>query len=231
MLLLFVMGNKRSKVKKLIISVAVIAALVAAYFYLPSILGDSTFPLKYPESIKKWSKEYNEDPFLVAGILMLESGFNPQAQSPVGALGMAQIMPATGKTIAKGVGKTDFTTADLYDPEIAIQFCTWHIHVLKEKYGGNEVAALAAYNAGGGNADKWLRMGLLQDPSTNSYAKKVLDFKAVYHKLYQDKLELTSGAVVEDNKPVVKITDSTSRNIVWGQALKNLISVFYGPSE
>jgi len=221
------MADKRSRTKKAIISIAILAAIVAGYFYLPTILGDSVFPLKYADSIKKWSKEYNEDPFLVAGILMLESGFNPQAQSPVGALGMAQIMPPTGRSIAKGVEKTDFQTSDLFDPEIAIQFCTWHIHVLKEEYGGNEVAALAAYNAGGGNADKWLRMGLLQDPSTNSYAKKVLDYKAVYHKLYQSQLDL-NGPTIDTSKPIVKVNDTTSRNVVWGQALKNLVNVFYG---
>ena len=222
------MVDKRGRVKKIIISLVIIAVLVAGYFYLPTILGDSVFPLEYAESIKKWSRDYHEDPFLVAGILMLESGFNPQAQSPVGALGMAQIMPATGRTIASGVGKTDYQTSDLFDPEIAVQFCTWQIHVLKEKYDGNEVAALAAYNAGGGNADKWLRMGLLQDPSTNSYAKKVLDYKTVYHKLYQAQLDLNSLSPVEDEKPVVKIADNNSRNVVWGQTLKNLISLLYG---
>jgi soluble lytic murein transglycosylase len=228
---LFTMGNKRSKAKKIIISLAAIGFLVAGYFYLPSILGDSVFPLAYQDSIKRWCQEYNEDPFLVAGILMLESGFNPTAQSSVGALGMAQIMPATGKTIAQGVGKTDYKTSDLYNPEIAIQFCTWQIHVLKEKYDGNEVAALAAYNAGGGNADKWLRMGLLKDASTNSYAKKVLDYKAVYHKLYQNELDLNVTEATEITTPVVKVSDNTSRNVVWGQVLKNLVSVFYGTNN
>lgn len=224
------MADKRSRTKKIIISLAIVAALVAGYFYLPMIFGDSVFPLKYPDTIKKWCKEYNEDPFLVAGILMLESGFNPQAQSPVGALGMAQIMPPTGRSIAKGVGKTDFTTNDLYNPEIAVQFATWQIHVLKEQYGGNEVAALAAYNAGGGNADKWMRMGLLKDPSTNNYAKKVLDFKAVYHKLYQNELDLNAPPVV--TAPIVlKQVDAPSRNVVWGQMLKNLISVVYDVNQ
>ncbi|MEI6144360.1 MAG: lytic transglycosylase domain-containing protein [Candidatus Berkelbacteria bacterium] len=223
------MADKRSRIKKVIISIAVLAAIVAGYFYLPSILGDQVFPLKYQDTIKKWCKEYNEDPFLVAGLLMLESGFNPQAQSPVGALGIGQIMPPTGRSIAKGVGMTNFQTSDLFNPEIGIQFATWQIHVLKEEYGGNEVAALAAYNAGGGNADKWLRMGLLKDPSTNSYAKKVLDYKAVYHKLYQDQLDLNGPATTAaSDKPIVKVNDAPSRNVVWGQALKNLVTVFYG---
>lgn len=228
------MNNKRSRVKKVIISVAVIAAMLAGYFYLPSILGDSVFPLKYADSIKRWSKEYNEDPFLVASILMLESGFNPQAVSPVGALGIAQIMPPTGRTIASGVGKTNFVTSDLYNPEIGIQFCTWHIHVLKEKYGGNEIAALAAYNAGSGNADKWIRMGLLTNPNDNSYAKKVLGYKDVYHKLYQSQLDINGSigsAGSEASKPIVMVSDTPTRNIVWGQALKNLVSVFYSTDD
>ena len=226
------MGNKRKRAKKVILSITILIAMLAGYFLLPSVLGDSVFPLKYADSIKRWSSEYHEDPFLVAGILMLESGFNPQAVSPVGALGIAQIMPTTGRTIASGVGMANFKTSDLYNPEVGIQFATWHIHVLKEKYGGNEVAALAAYNAGSGNADKWLRMGLLTDPSSNSYAKKVLDFKAVYHKLYQSQLDLSGGvgsapSSADQNKPIVKVNDNPSRNVVWGQALKNLVSVFY----
>ncbi|MFA5158116.1 MAG: lytic transglycosylase domain-containing protein [Patescibacteria group bacterium] len=228
------MSDKRSRVKKVIIGVAVLGALLAGYFYLPSIFGDSVFPLKYADSIKRWSKEYNEDPFLVASILMLESGFNPQAVSPVGALGIAQIMPPTGRTIASGVGMTNFTTNDLYNPEIGIQFCTWHIHVLKEKYGGNEIAALAAYNAGSGNADKWIRAGLLNNPNDNSYARKVLGYKDVYHKLYQSQLELSasvSTAPSEPTKPIVKVNDTPTRNIVWGQVLKNLVTVFYSTEE
>jgi soluble lytic murein transglycosylase len=223
------MADKRSRIKKVIISIAVLAALVAGYFYLPGVLGDEVFPLKYQDSIVKWCKEYNEDPFLVAGIIMQESAFNPNAESPTGARGLMQISPSTAKGIAEGTGFQNFSVDQLYNPDVSIQFGTWYIHVLKQEYGGNEVAALAAYNAGGGNADKWLREGLLQDPSTNGYADRVLNYKSVYEKLYQNELSLTAPATATASTPIVmKNVDSDSRNIVWGQALKNLVSLFYG---
>ena len=194
------------------------------------ILGDSVFPLQYTEIIKKWSRNYNEDPFLVAAIIMQESGYNPKAQSPVGAMGLMQIMPATAKGIASGVEYPNFTTDKLYDPEVSIQFGTWYIHVLKEKYGGNVTAALAAYNAGSGNADKWIRMGLLNSPNDNSYARRVQDYMGVYHKLYENQLNLNSAAPA-NTSIVLKKVDSPSRNIVWGKMLKDLVTVFYNTEE
>jgi len=220
------MTNRRKTVKVIIISAVIVAVLTAGYFYLPMILGDSVFPLQYQDTIKKWCRQYNEDPFLVAAIIMQESGFNPKATSPVGAMGMMQVMPATSRSIASGVEYQNFTTDKLYDPNVSIQFGTWYIHVLKEKYNGNVTAALAAYNAGSGNADKWLRMGILNDPSGNGYARRVQDYMQVYRKLYQNELDLNAPPPVAP-PPVMKKVDEPSRNIVWGQMLRNLVTVFY----
>lgn len=219
----------RSAVKTLIVSFVLIVMVVSGYFYLPSILGDSVFPLEYEETIKKWCTEYNEDPFLVAAIIMQESGYNPRAQSYAGAMGIMQIMPATGRSIAKGVGIPNFTTDMLFNPEIAIQMGTWHIHVLKEKYGGNVAAALAGYNAGTGNADKWIRMGILNDlpyGETRKYVVNVQEYMQVYHKLYQDRLQLT-GEPVGEPVSIVKKEEEPSTSVVWGRMLKELVSVFY----
>lgn len=224
------MVDKRLRTKKIILSVAIVVILVAGYYCLPMILGDSVFPLQYQENIKKWSKAYNEDPFLVAAIIMQESGFNPRANSPVGAMGLMQVMPPTGRSIAAGVEYPNFTTDKLYDPDTSIQFGTWYIHVLKEKYGGNVTAALAAYNAGSGNADKWLRMGLLTKPSDNGYANRVQDYMQVYHKLYQNDLDL-NAAPPAASQPAIKKVDEPSRNIVWGQMLRNLVTLVYDVNQ
>jgi len=224
------MKKVRLTVKKIIISLVIIALIVAGYFYLPIILGDDIFPLEYKETIKKYCTMYNEDPFLVAGIIMQESGFNPGATSYAGAMGIMQIMPATGRSIASGIGYPNFTTDKLYDPEVAIQFGTWHIHVLKEKYGGSVPAALAAYNAGTGNADKWIRMGILNDlpyGQTRSYVINVQEYMQVYHKLYQNELELTGASSVSAEPIPLKKEEEPSRNVVWGRMLKELVKVFY----
>ena len=228
------MQKVRSKVKTIIISAVVVILIGAVYFWLPSILGDSVFPLKYQDSIKKWCVAYDtadpECPFQEAGILMMESGFNPTSVSPVGAMGIAQIMPATGRTIAFGVGYPNFTINKLYDPEVGIQFSVWQLHVLKQKYGGSFPAALAAYNAGTGNADKWVRMGIINDmPSggVGSYIRNITGYVAVYHKLYQNELQVTGGIASTSTTPIV-VKQAQSNNVVWGQMLKNLVKVFTG---
>ncbi len=220
------MADTRSRTKKIILTLTIIAVLLAGYFYLPMILGDAVFPLQYQDTIKKWSREYNEDPFLVAAIIMQESGYNPKANSPVGAMGLMQIMPGTGKGIASGVGYPNYSSDKLYDPDVSIQFGTWYIHVMKEKYGGNVTAALAAYNAGSGNADKWVRMGLLNSPNDNRYAKNVQEYMEVYHKLYQRELEL-GGQPLPADPIALKKQEEPSRNVVWGRMLKDLVKVFY----
>lgn len=228
------MTNRRTAVKVIVITSVIVGILVAGYFYLPTIIGDAVFPLKYQDTIKKYCQMYNEDPFLVAGIIMQESGFNPQATSPVGAMGIMQIMPPTGRSIASGVGYPNFTPNDLYNPEIAIQFGTWHIHVLKEKYGGNEAAALAAYNAGTGNADKWLRAGLLNNipgGQTNRYVRNVQDYVQVYHKLYQNELQLTGSSSPTAGAVPLKKQEEPSRNVVWGRLLKELVKIVYNPEQ
>jgi soluble lytic murein transglycosylase len=219
----------RSAIKTLIISLILVVVVVAGYLYIPCYLSDSVFPLHYEDTIKKWCKEYNEDPFLVAAIIMQESGFKPRAKSYAGAMGIMQIMPTTGMSIAKGIGIPNYTTDMLYNPEIAIQMGTWHIHVLKEKYNGDIPAALAAYNAGTGNADKWIRMGILNDlpyGETRKYVANVQEYMRVYHKLYRDRLELI-GEPVADPMPIVKKQEDPPTSVVWGRMLKELVSVFY----
>lgn len=218
---------KRSKLKIALTSILIVVLLVSGYFYLPDILGDQVFPLKYQDNIKKWCTAYNEDPFLVAAIIMQESGFSPDAESSTGARGLMQIAPTTAKGIASGVEYPNYSVDKLYDPDVSIQFGTWYIHVLKEKYNGNITAALAAYNAGTGNADKWIRAGLLNSPSDNNYAYKVQNYMAVYQKIYPNELSLTASA-----KPSSEIkleqNSGANKNFVWGQMLKQLVSVYYG---
>ncbi|MCX6812027.1 MAG: lytic transglycosylase domain-containing protein [Candidatus Berkelbacteria bacterium] len=228
------MQKVRSKVKTIIISSVAVLLVAGGYFWLPSILGDSVFPLKYQDTIKRWCVAYEptdqECPFQEAGILMMESGFNPTAVSPVGALGIAQIMPATGRTIAYGVGYLDFTSNKLFDPEIGIQFSVWQLHVLKQKYGGSFPAALAAYNAGTGSADRLIRAGILGQAGsggTASYIRNITDYVAVYHKLYQNDLQITGGVASVSTTPIV-VKQAQTSNIVWGQMLKNLVKVFTG---
>ena len=105
-----------------------------------------------------------------------------------------QITPQTADVIAHLSGGTQFVTGDLSDPEINIRYGTFHLRYLLDRYDGNEVAALAAYNAGPGNVDSWggaaLDLDAIPFPETRAYVEEVLDKRQEYRDNYADDLGL-----------------------------------------
>jgi soluble lytic murein transglycosylase len=131
------------------------------------------------------------DPDLVAAVIYAESKFRDQT-STAGARGLMQITPATADTIEKLSGGTTFNFDDLADPELNIRYGTFYLHYLLQRYGGNETAALAAYNAGPGQADAWGGSNLgVEDitiSETRHYVTKVLEKKKEYRHKYGKQL-------------------------------------------
>ena len=84
-----------------------------------------------------------------------ESKFRANAKSSSGAIGLMQLMPSTAHGIAVHTGGSQFQTQDLYDPEINVRYGSWYLRHLLDKYG-DERTALAAYNAGQDNVDRWM---------------------------------------------------------------------------
>lgn len=118
---------------------------------------------KYEDIIAKMSEKYNVDANLIKGVIKAESGFNPKAQSPVGARGLMQLMPAT----AKGLGVTD-----IFDPVQNIEGGTKYLRRMLDKFDGDTKLALAAYNAGPGAVDKY--NGVPPYKETQQYVKRIL---------------------------------------------------------
>ena len=211
------MNKKRKNFNIFAVFVLVCSLAVSVYYYVPTIFGDTVYPLKYANWITQYSKECNVDPSLVAAVIMQESRFNPDARSGAGAQGLMQFMPGTANTMAKELGIKNY---NIFDPETSIHFGACHLRDLITKYNGNTDAALAAYNAGTGNVDNWLSLGILNKipfRETNNYVKKVNNYQNVYKSMYATELGL------EPIKLEQSSSDSKVRSFVWGQIFSNFL--------
>ncbi|NDE13623.1 hypothetical protein EBZ80_01690 [bacterium] len=114
------------------------------------------YPLAYPEVVDEFARQTGIDKYLILSIMRTESHYNPEAQSPVGAQGLMQIMPATAVRIARLLGDTTFNTSELRKPRISIAYGAYYLEKLLRFYGGNYGLAAAAYNAGPAVVNTWL---------------------------------------------------------------------------
>jgi soluble lytic murein transglycosylase len=116
------------------------------------------YPLKWWETIQQESRRHNLDPYLIAGLIRQESIFNPQARSRANALGLMQLLPSTGRLVARryGIGGWSVRASDLYDPILNIQLGTAYVAQLIEQFGRLEYS-VAAYNGGPTRVARWLR--------------------------------------------------------------------------
>jgi soluble lytic murein transglycosylase len=148
------------------------------------------YPLRYEEIIRGHAQNYSLDPQLVAAVIYQESKFDPDAVSPSGAVGLMQLLPSTGQGIADRTGGENWTPDDLKNPELNIRYGSWYLRHLLDKYG-DEKLALAAYNAGQTNVDRWRDQGVgIQFPETRAYVERVQKLKRTYAEAYAAELGL-----------------------------------------
>jgi peptidoglycan lytic transglycosylase len=154
-------------------------------------LRELTLPLRHEDIIRQQAAEKHVDAALIAAVIYAESRFIEQT-SPAGARGLMQITPETALEVEKHSGGTTFTIRDLSDPEINIRYGTYRLREMLDRYDGNEVAALAAYNAGPTNADRWggMQMTLsdIRYPDTRAYVEEVLDKQQAYRREHAKEL-------------------------------------------
>jgi soluble lytic murein transglycosylase len=149
------------------------------------------YPLKYESIVSGHARNYRLDPALLAAVIYQESKFRSNVKSSSGAIGLMQLLPDTAKGIAVHTGGNRFRVSDLYNPEINIRYGAWYLRHLLDTYG-DERTALAAYNAGQENVDRWrAKREPVQFPETRAYVARVERLKGIYRRTYGAELGLT----------------------------------------
>ena len=133
---------------------------------------DLSLPLSYSDIIRQQAAEKHLDPALVAAVIYAETKFDPRPSS-AGAEGLMQMLPQTAEFLARRSGATTFRISDLANPAVNIAYGSYYLRYLLNEYDGNEVLALAAYNGGETNVDRWLDAGSQRRPSLHRVADPV----------------------------------------------------------
>ena len=169
-----------------------IAVLVAPLFQ--KAIRDLSLPLQHSDIIRQQAAEKHLDPALIAAVIYAETKFDART-SPAGALGLMQIEPETAQFLAHRSGATTFTIGDLGSPQVNIAYGSYYLRYLIDHYGGNVTLALAAYNAGQTNVDRWVQssgegLTVRQIPfgETRAYVSRVLWAQRQYRHTYASQL-------------------------------------------
>jgi soluble lytic murein transglycosylase len=190
----------RRRRRTLLVLVAVALAVVAAVMVLPlarKAVNELGLPLRYQSVIRTQAADKHLDPAFIAAVIYAETKFDPRTSS-AGAVGPMQILPETAQFLARRSGATTFKTSDLNDPGVNIAYGSYLLRYLLDHYHGNKVDAVAAYNAGPGNVDKWVAQARssghdlhVQDipfPETRAYVERVLQAQKDYRHTYASQL-------------------------------------------
>jgi len=173
---------------RLVLGLTVCAVLLAVigtiHFTQPAWYERLRHPLRYQEIVLGHARHYRLDPALLAAVIYQESKFDAGARSDRGAVGLMQLLPATAEGIAARTGGSRFRVSDLYDPEINVRYGAWYLRHLLDKYR-SETLALAAYNAGQANVDRWRARGMpIQFPETRDFVDRVEHLERTYRRAY-----------------------------------------------
>ncbi len=180
---------KKSKLNLFIGLLFLVLLIIGAFLLLPS-LNKGFYPREYEEYVEKYSAEYNVPEPLIYAVIQNESGFDPNAESSVGAKGLMQLMPETFDWVSGRLGEKE---KSITDPETNIKYGTYYLSWLYANFEDWETA-IAAYNAGHGRVGAWLEdsryssdgMTLDNIPldETSNYVNNVVASRRRYEEIY-----------------------------------------------
>ena len=156
-----------------------------------SVCARMIFPVKYKDIIAKYCKSYSVDPATICALIKAESNFKETAQSHAGAKGLMQL---TDHTFDFCLNQLNLKDSDVFSPETNIRCGIWYLSYLLEKYDGDEKNAIAAYNAGETNVDRWLsdkrystdgkNLLYIPFPETRNHIRKIQKYSGIYQLIY-----------------------------------------------
>lgn len=152
------------------------------------------FPIGWEDSLRARSKRHGLDPYLVAALIRQESEFNPSARSRAGALGLMQVMPATGRHLFRRLGIPGFSNRKLTVPDVSLRLGTFHLKNVLAEFEGELEKALAGYNAGERRIPQWMALGPFDDAAefvetipfseTRGYVQSIIRNREMYQRIY-----------------------------------------------
>jgi len=190
--------NHFSKKKK-ITNISIVLLICIACILIGSILLEKPilqkiYPQKYKEYVEAYASEYEVEEELIYAVIKAESNFDSNAKSHSEAYGLMQLLESTAIEMANEIGEEGLEKDILYNPQKNVQIGTAYIRKLLDRYEGNYVLALAAYNAGIGNVADWIEDGILKEDGsnpenipykeTNMYVRKILRDYQIYKDIY-----------------------------------------------
>ncbi len=179
-----------------LIGLAVVAVILAMPLFRKAVT-EFTLPLTNADVIRQQAAEKHLDPALIAAVIYAETKFDARTSS-AGAEGLMQLMPQTARDLARLSGASNFKVSDLGTPQVNIAYGSYYLRYLLNRYGGSKMLALAAYNGGEANVDRWLadararghklRISDIPFPETRDYVERVLNAQRDYRHTYASEL-------------------------------------------
>lgn len=154
------------------------------------------YPFPYRDVVERYAAYYHVDSTLVAAVIKAESKFQGDAESHRGAIGLMQLMPSTAEWIATQLDDPTYSEEKMKEPERNIRYGVWYLHSLQQEFHGNPILILAAYNAGRGNVQEWMKeygwgmdfhdVNSIPFAETREYVKNVMEMQKKYEELYPE---------------------------------------------
>ena len=188
-------SKKRTLLTLLIVFLAFVTVCAALYLILAPDIDRALYPKTYGEYVTKYAEQYNVPVNLVYAVIRTESGFDPEAMSSAGAVGLMQMMPSTFRWLTDDMLGESLADEMLYDPETNVRYGVYYLRRLYDRYG-DWTTACAAYNAGSGRVDGWLKDKTMTDlqgnlivsripfDETRAYVRKIQKAYLAYERLY-----------------------------------------------